>query len=368
VHCLTEPMAKLAQDIQRSISVNEDDIFDLQTKEMEKKELEAKLNVRQKVEEGHEINQPRTVCGHRDCIEYRSEGIYNMREKTTIYKTICHNGCYLTDVELENRGDRQLQNCYAFSGNGSSCRSCTHSWMDHLHIKYELRSVWITVKDQSIQTKLGQNASFITQKQKAISEKEQAIAEWKQELAKFKNAAVKFSVFLKNNSITVYNDETLAYLDRLIDEEEGKITVGGPRKRLEDLKKSRREHEQEIATLDEHLKQNSQELGQVLSQEAVTGVIAELYALKYYGKYLKQNHQIAGRAQEVVYREKPRCIRARADWGRPNSVGTRVFWSNDDAQEAPSLSPVATVKQVVVSAGSRIMQKFGRSGGRGVRE
>jgi hypothetical protein len=47
------------------------------------------LEIPKKFVEAHDIGQPRTVCGHRTCVEHQSQGIYNMRDQTTIYKTIC---------------------------------------------------------------------------------------------------------------------------------------------------------------------------------------------------------------------------------------------------------------------------------------
>lgn len=41
-----------------------------------------------------------------------------------------------------------------------------------------------------------------------------------------KNVMARFSVFLKQNSITLYNDEILAYLNLLIEEEKDKVAKG----------------------------------------------------------------------------------------------------------------------------------------------
>ena len=362
---LTQPMAKLAQDIKHSILANAADIKDLETKEMEKAELEKKLDVVQKVEEGHVVDQPRTVCGHYMCVEFRSEGLFNMREQTIIYKTVCHNPCYLTTVTVNTKGHRGLQSCAAFTNGLFANRlcACGHSWVDHLHIMYELRSRWVTIKDHSIEAKVGQTATSISKIENAINEKRRAIAEWKAEEEKFKEAAVKFSVFLKNNSITAYNDETLKYLDQLIEEERGKVSVGAPRDRLDDLIKSRAEHEQEIDILDKSLKQDpSHGPEEAISQDAVQQLIKELYRLKHYGKYLEQSHQAVGRAQESVYREKPRCIRARTHWiGSDSDEWTDVCGSNYD-QARPSASSFDKLKQVVKSAGKGLVHRFGGGG------
>ena len=47
-----------------------------------------------------ELDQPITVCTHKDCVEYRQ--LNNGGVVETIYKTECHVPCYLVGVEVRS--------------------------------------------------------------------------------------------------------------------------------------------------------------------------------------------------------------------------------------------------------------------------
>jgi hypothetical protein len=350
---LTEPMTKLAQDIQDTIVANASDIQDLETKEMAQAELEHKLNKSLKVPVGRDVDEPRTVCAHLDCIEVRSEGLYNRREQTTIYKTVCHDPCYLTTVDVGVVGHGDLRSCWAMSGN--ECRKCRHHWMTHLHVKYVIESQWVTVKDQGVQDDLGKNTSAIEKIAKAIKEKKSLIAELEDEHQKVKEAAATFSLFLRDNCIAPYNDETVEYLEKLIDLEKSKRRGGALRNRVAVLEKYLAEYLQEKDILDEALKQSGDGRGDALSPDAVLTLIQKLYQLPRYGRYLEQTHRTIGRAQEVAYRENPLRVRAGAHWhGADESVG-----QTEQAPTSPTAFYLSKMTQSVAAAASRLVGQGG---------
>lgn len=60
------------------------------------------------------------------------------------------------------------------------------------------------------------------------------------------NAAAQFSIFLKRNAIMPYNDATLEYLDRHLEDEGSKVVAGGSRDKLERLTQYRMQYEQQV--------------------------------------------------------------------------------------------------------------------------
>ena len=317
---LTEPMAKLSEDIDDTIAANLADIEDLTSKTMEKEELESKLTVQEKVPIGRNVDKPRTVCGHQDCVEYRSQGLYNMRDQTVIYKTVCHDPCYLKSVEVGTMGDRELRHCSATYRTGNchgagNTPGCGHSWMQHLHVKYIIESEWVTVTDRSVEEELGKSTNVIDKIAAAIKEKEEFVAHWREEQKTVKQAAARFSLFLRCNCIGVYNDETIEYLEKLIELEKSRMRGASlTRDRVADLVRQRDEYLQEKAILDESFIQNPQGREEVLSPEAVLELMDKLFRLPRYGPYFRQTQQTVARAQQTAYRERPVRVHVGTHW------------------------------------------------------
>jgi hypothetical protein len=149
-------------------------------------------------------------------VEFHDDGVDgDMKKLTTVYKTLCHDPCYLTNVDVDAIGFSRLIHCAAFNDQGR-CIHCGHLWHEHMHVLYELRPETVTVKDSSIEKALEENASLIKLKETAIQAKKKRMEEFRNEHDQIQRAAVQFSLFLKSNSITPYNDATLEYLDSLI--------------------------------------------------------------------------------------------------------------------------------------------------------
>jgi hypothetical protein len=330
---LTEPMAKLSQDIEDTIVANLADIEDLKSKTMKQEELESKLSVQEKVPIGRNVDQPRTVCGHQDCVEYRSQGLYNMRDQTVIYKTVCHDPCYLKSVEVGTMGDRELRNCSATYRTGNchgvtgKTLGCGHSWMQHLHVKYIIDSEWVTVTDRFVEEELGKNTTVMDKIAAAIVEKEEFVTQWREEQKIVKQAAAKFSLFLRRNCIGVYNDETIEYLEKLIDLERSRRRGRSlTRDRVAELERQRDEYLEEKKILDESLNQNPQEREEVLSAESVLKLMDELCKLPRYGPYFQQTQQTVARAQQTAYRERPVRVHIGAHWLKDKEKQERDEW------------------------------------------
>ena len=101
-----------------------------------------------------QLDHPRTVCGHRKC----SRKVTVNGVTKTDYKQICHENCSLKDVTVEVIGDERIRYCWAFKcGKTSFCRQCKHTFLTHLHIRYDTTLVARELRDESVQQKITNN-------------------------------------------------------------------------------------------------------------------------------------------------------------------------------------------------------------------
>ncbi|KAK4239021.1 hypothetical protein C8A03DRAFT_32944 [Achaetomium macrosporum] len=230
---LTEPMALIAQKIQTSIAVNNDQIAKLRNTELSRAELEKSFYVQRETVESYEVGQPRTVCTHGECVEVRND--FAGRDETVIvYKTMCHKPCYLSGAKWNQKGDPELRECSAMDGAGF-CRLCSHNYMDHMHIYYDYKSITYKHENQDVSRALIERATDIELQQQAIELRKTAIEEFKLEHAQVQEAAIQFGFFLQRHAIEPYNDATVEYVDHLINQEKLKIKNRGKKETLEML-------------------------------------------------------------------------------------------------------------------------------------
>jgi GTPase SAR1 family protein len=319
---MTEPMAAIAEAIRATIKVNEDQVRELSEHEVKKKDLEKLLKIQVKTLTAVRVSRPRTTCSHPDCVEHSSTGIEGVDRKdilTTVYKSMCHDPCYLNNVAVDQVGDAGLRGCWAMGGN-NTCRVCHHPWMNHLHINYEIQAGTRETDDPEILDALRRNTSVRTQKQTAILSKKRLIEQLEFELKKFSDAAAQFSIFLKRNAIMPYNDATLEYLDRHIEDERSKVAVGGSRDKLDNLTQYKEQYQQQINILEEYMKKGEDQM--LLNQAGVEMLVQDLYTLPHYGKALRDMGQVIRNVQTVVHREKPYVMRARSHWTGEEEAGS----------------------------------------------
>lgn len=112
-----------------------------------------------------------------------------------------------------------------------------------------------------------------------------------------------------------YNDATLNYLDRCIEEEAGKVQAGGSGDKLENLKQYRKEYEQEINHLEEYMKKGTEEL--LLDQAAVDLMMKDVYSLKHYGSMLSDMCNVIQNLLSGADRERAHMLRAKDHWEHP---------------------------------------------------
>lgn len=310
---LTEPMALIAQKIQTSIAVNNDQVMALHNAELSRSQLEKSLYVQRETVESYEVGKPRTICTHGDCVEVRND--FAGRDETVIvYKTMCHKPCYLgNQVKRNQKGDPELAKCKAMDENGF-CTGCTHNYLDHMHIYYDYRSLSYRHENKDVSRELIKHASDIELQQEAIRLRETAIAEFRLEHTQVQEAAIQFGFFLKRHAIEPYNDATIEYVDHLIQQEKLKVKSGGKKQVLSMLKKYKAEHLQKVDALTRAMERGETDM--VLDDQGARQLVDSLYGLPHFGKDLQKIVQVNEMAADAVFREKSCNVSAGRHWDR----------------------------------------------------
>lgn len=312
---LTKPMAEIMQVMNDTIKVNQDQIKSLREDKLKAQDLEQQLYVTMRTLQAQKLDRPRTVCSHANCIDHQDDGTDpgkpNLR---VVYKTRCHNPCYLDNIPADQIAHPELINCTAFAGNNGFCTGCKHSWQVHLHILYELIPEQRSIRSKDTERKLMAATSEMEKKKIAIAEKEDFIAAIKAEYEEIEGAAIRFSLFLKQNSITPYNDATLDYLGFMIKEERGKVAVGGDRSKLDDLEKYLVQYQEQVKILTERME--SGKGCELLNAQQVQKRVQELYNLFHYGSQLRQIKSVVRQVHGDTFREESHNVRVKSRlWG-----------------------------------------------------
>jgi GTPase SAR1 family protein len=302
---LTKPMAEIQRTMKITIKMNEEQIASLCQDKLKKEDLEKGLYTSIVTLQAHKLDQPRTVCSHVDCVDYKKDG--NVLK--TVYKTLCHNPCHLDNVPADRIAHPDLIKCAAIDGNTGNCYECKHSWQLHLHVLYELKPEQRIVKHPEVVERLKAATTELELKQIAIAEKTELIKEIESEHDQIERAAIQFCLFLKKNSITPYNDATLEYLGFLIDEEQGKVHHGQKRDKLDALLQYRDQYKEQVRILSTRLAQGDGSV--LLSEQEVQEKIKQLYVLKNYGQDLQQIKTIVSKAHSETFREQSHHVRVR---------------------------------------------------------
>lgn len=259
------------------------------------------------------LPKPRTVCKNPACLEVKDDGTGEKRV-VTIFKTHCHDECYLTDVHVDQVAHPGLRSCAAFSGQ-DECHECTHHWQEHMHVLYELKETTATIQDTAIQKQLASNITDDQLRKEGIKRLNSTIAEFQAEQDQIRKAAAYFCLFLKTHCITPYNDATLDYLDMHIKDEQSKIAAAqqsglaadGNRRKLASLEEDRKRHEELVKTMTENLQSSPGNYG--LTEAEVDAKIQELYQLKHFGKQLEDIKNTVVSAHDATYRERPVVVK-----------------------------------------------------------
>lgn len=304
---LTKPMAEISQIIRKNVALCTDQKAELEDKQLTGDQLLNNLHIQKIQLMSEQLDQPRTVCAHRRCTEFRDDGT-GRNEKVTIYKTHCHPSCHLQNVPHDVLAPPELINCTAFKGS-DCCRRCGHHWSEHMHVLYELKEHTVIVKDSTVEQQLKDHADDITLHQTAIENRIRTILEYQREREIIRDATVKFGVFLKHHSITPINDAMEAYLHSLIKAEQDKVHVGGNDAELQALTEDLQRHKEAMQVMIRTLNTSTTTTDDDLTESGIGRIIGTLYNLKHFGKNLESLRQGISFAHEATNREIPVTVR-----------------------------------------------------------
>lgn len=200
---LARPMAKISDNIATNIRVAEEQKKFTMSLDDEKLKLEKNRLVEQIQIKTVPIDYPKTVCTNARCIDVK--GIPGTSEHVIVYKTVCHDHCCLTGVNVDTVGAAELRKCAAMGGT-TSCKRCGCIWQNHMHITYNFEESKVYVRDVLIEKMIKDNAETRLVKQQMIANLQQNIVQYQLEQDQILNISSQFGSLLKGQAIIPYND------------------------------------------------------------------------------------------------------------------------------------------------------------------
>ncbi|KAI1134647.1 hypothetical protein F5Y05DRAFT_406417 [Hypoxylon sp. FL0543] len=303
---LTKPIADIADIIERTIKLNQQEVEDLKSEKdnravLEKSRWYSRIDI-----EVERLPKPRTVCKNSACVDMKEVG----GVRRPIYKSICHDGCSVRGVQEEVVGHMNLIQCRTFGGL-PLCRRlrCGHHWQEHMHMYFSQAERVTQAIDQDVEAKLDSQKSIVDVKAEAVSSRRAKIITFQKELKEIRNAAAHFGLFLRRNCIVAYNDAMIRYLDELIKEEQqtiafhksNNVPADTNEARLGDLERSRREYQERIKLLEERTKDSTK--AKALDEKGVEDFINKLYDLPNWGQSLRDIQSAIEWSKAADFRE-----------------------------------------------------------------
>ncbi|PAV64127.1 hypothetical protein WR25_05624 [Diploscapter pachys] len=240
---LAKPLADISQIIQDNITAMNEKAEEVQDLNVKKGDLMKKLMIPQIGLQPKQLSFPQTVCTGVNCIETAT--LPNSETQKTIYKTICHEHCYLQNVIPEVVPNTDLQRCTAMDKRTLKCTNCKCSWDLHMHLTYTQEKTEVLVEDSEIQKKLNSTNSDKEKQEIILQTYKDRINKYKAEQSAIDEACAKFAAFLKRYAIIAYNDAVEEYLKFNIREAEqvaGTTKSKKSSKRVERLQQQLRQY------------------------------------------------------------------------------------------------------------------------------
>lgn len=297
---LSQPIAKISQNIQTNIALLKDKENEIKSFKGSIEELQKRMLIPYSEIKRRNLDYPRTVCTADKCVEVMSD---DNGEKQIHYKTHCHEHCYLDGVTTDVINNVALQNCSAMDSN-KNCRKCGCSWYTHMHVTYETYSVSGKKIDPNIKQQINTKEEAKSEQEKFIQGLKEKKAKLEKEQEIITKASAKFACFLKQNAISPYNDGIADYLDMLIREEKNKINAGGNNKTLLGLEQMKRDYAEQVKILDDAI--NRGEKQATITPDDIKKLEQQLFNLEINGKDLRDIMKTAtkGKARAVEYNER----------------------------------------------------------------
>lgn len=227
------------------------------------------------------LEKPRMVCTNANCVDYRDDGSGEGRV-VTVYKTICHDGCYLTNVRPDEIASPGFLKCEIFDNSGQ-CTQCNHPQQQHMHVLYNLEEKVVTVVDSEVEAHLAGCAEEIRLLETALKDFETLQNECHGERVEVERVMQRLAGLLEHNSIVLYNDATLQYLDEVL------IPNASRTSRRLNARESRRNYETFVGMIQRNLDlAPAEQLRYTISEEKIQQQLEQLYKMKHFGAQIKQ--------------------------------------------------------------------------------
>uniref|UniRef100_A0A914QB10 G domain-containing protein n=1 Tax=Panagrolaimus davidi TaxID=227884 RepID=A0A914QB10_9BILA len=280
--CLAKPLATINELIESNIKVINDKKRELHNTANDLNELKKKLKITLIGMEIKPLNYPKTVCTAASCVEHQM--LPGTEQYKTHYKQVCHDHCFLKNVEVEKVEDPNLKGCSAMAGQ-LNCRVCEHSWKEHMHIRFDQFKTTIEVEDKITKTQIKSNQDASVLKNQMIENHENSIKELKAEQKKIMESSLRFGKFLDDNAILPYNDAFEEYVGKTISEEKNCVAAGGDRSKLDNMQKFLAEYRAQKMILKKAKKEPG--VSGTITPDEIAVIKTELYDLPRYGQLLK---------------------------------------------------------------------------------
>ncbi|TKR79781.1 hypothetical protein L596_013948 [Steinernema carpocapsae] len=251
---LTPISAEITKNIQTNKRIIEAKKEELQQKKDQTVDLKKQLTIKQTTLEAIPLSYPKTVCASAECVE--TIGIPGTAESQTLYKTICHDHCFLNNIEPGKYPNPGLQSCAAMGGSRMKCAGCKCSWDMHLHIRYEQRQTSIDVPNKNVEQLLKDKDADHIKVSDVIKGLEMRLDELTIKEKRIKTICAKFVAFLNTNAIAVINDAYGEYLEQSIKLAKNELAITGEgAEKVDQLEKYLAEYREEVKIINDHIKQ-----------------------------------------------------------------------------------------------------------------
>ena len=239
--------------------------------------------------EQHQLDFPRTVCTHSDCIEYIPVGKDMVKQPN--YIKHCHVHCNLGgQVSPEVIGDVKLMGCQAIDRNTNNCKQCRHHYTVHMHRTYDLHQVKKQFISDEAQKLINSKLSEKEKKEEQMKSLKVLGEEFKEEGKKIQEVAAGFAAFLKIYAMIPFNDAMGDYIDVQIQQEKEKEDVDGKREdRISEWTKYKAEYEEQKEILIEAMdKVSDTDEGKAEAAKDIKDLMQEAFGLKHFGEDIKK--------------------------------------------------------------------------------
>ncbi|XP_054165565.1 uncharacterized protein LOC128963114 [Oppia nitens] len=287
IKLLTQPLADITENIADNIKTCEIRKENIKQFNGNIEDLKRELYIPVIEIESKPLDYPMTVCEDKDCVEI----VVIDGQSFKHYRQLCHEHCYLDIDDGNVIGNVGILGCVAFGNRDNNCRYCRHSYMTHLHVRYETRKVNSERRDEF-------KSNIITDKQKAMEAQQEMVKELADRQIEFENESkvinecmAEFAAFLKHNALTPFNDAFEDYVKHLIRVEEHNLALipgeSSSRQSVEQLESLLKQYQHEKNVIIDSMEKNGDNYSAVTLDD-IDKCLNKLYSLPINGQKIQQ--------------------------------------------------------------------------------